>query len=938
MKNILTIIQKAHRAIRPASLVIAGMAAYSLAFAAPPVSGERAHAQWREAMLHKETPGEGCFQAAFPAIRWVTAACHAVTGHTHPVPRALDSTRPQIVGNGADYALVAPGANLITQTVGSFPSVSGVTSESSVGVASFGGSGTLGSNEYTLQINTNNNSSTSACSGGAAGCTVWQQYLYAPDQLTSGSAGVFIQYWLLGYGASGASCPGGYTTSKTSCFKNSPSVSAPDTPITGLGNLQLTATAASGGNDSVIFSNGTGLYSVTASDSVLKIGTVWTQSEFNVVGDAGGSEAVFNTGSVIAVNVASQYGSTTAPTCATGAGTTGETNNLNILPCTATGGPTTAIQFTESLISNPTISKAFSPTSIVAGGTSMVTLTLTNPNAGISLTGAAFTDSLMGMSTTGGVVGGTCTGTTPNTLSAGTTYLSFSGITIPAGGSCTVTFTVTSISLGVHSNTASGVSSNQALTGSNSNTATLSVTALPPTISKAFTPTSITTLGTSTVGLTLNNPNVIALSGAAFTDTLIGMSAFGGPVVSTCAGISPNTLSAGATELSFTGIAIPAGASCTIAFTVVSTRVGMNSNTTSGVSTTQAATGSASNTATLTVVPGSVYISDSENNRIRLVNTATGTINTLAGSGTGGFAGDGGAATGAELKIPFGVAVDSVGNVYIADSQNNRVRMVSIIGAITTVAGNGLAESTGDGGPAIAASLNNPTGVAVDAAGNLYIADQHNNRIRLVNTSSVISTVAGTGTVGNSGDGGPAIAATLYYPTSVALDGLGGLYIADTNNQRIRKVNISTGSIATVAGSGSVGYNCAAGLATAVGLHNPYGVAADGLGNIYVADTYNQCVRKVTSGNITALAGNGLPTFGGDGGPATSAALNYPSGVAVDGLGNVYIADDVNSRIRMVTPLGTINTLVGTGSFRFSGDGGPATGAGLYNPTGVAVR
>jgi sugar lactone lactonase YvrE len=712
----------------------------------------------------------------------------------------------------------------------------------------------------------------------------------------------------------------------------------PDSPITDLGKLTLTATAASGGNDTVVFFNGTNAYNITASDSVLSIATVWNQSEFNVVGDAGSSQAQFNAGSVITVNVAAQYGSTTTPTCPSGAGTTGETNNLNLLPCSATGGATTSIQFIESLLTNPTISKAFNPTSIIAGGTSTVTLTLTNPNTGIILTGANFTDTLAGMSAAGGAVGGTCTGTTPAILSAGVTALSFSGIAIPAGGSCTVTFSVTSISLGSHPNSTSGVSSDQALTGDASNTVSLSVTALPATISKAFSPTTITTLGTSTVMLTLANPNVIGLTGAAFTDTLVDMSAFGGAVVSTCAGIAPTSLTAGATALSFSGITLPANGSCTIAFTVASTHVGMHQNSTSGVSTNQAATGSASNIADLTVIPGTIYISDSENNRIRPVNTVTGTISTLAGNGTGGFTGDGGLATGAELKIPYGVAVDSSGNTYIADSQNNRVRKVSTTGTITTVAGSGFAGSGGDGGSALSALLNNPTGAAVDAAGNLYIADQHNNKIRVVNTLGVISTFAGTGSVGNGGDGGPASAAALYYPTSVALDGLGNLYIADTNNQRIRKVNISTGIITTVAGSGSVGYGCAAGVATAVGLHNPYGVAADGGGNIYIADTYLQCIRKVASGNITTVAGNGLASFSGDGGPATSAALNYPTGVAVDGIGNIYIADLVNSRVRMITPGGIITTLAGTGVFGFSGDGGPATAAELYNPSGVVAH
>ena len=339
-----------------------------------------------------------------------------------------------------------------------------------MGVASFGGGGILGPNEYSLQINTNSNSTTSACSGGAPGCTVWQQFFYSPDYSTPGSAEVLIQYWLLGYGASGASCPTGYEGA-SNCVKNSASVSAPDVPITGLGNLKLTASVVSGGNDTVTFINGTKAYSVSASDSVLKIATVWNQSEFNVVGNGDGSEAVFNTGSVITLNVAAQYGSTTAPTCAAGAGTTGETNNLNLLPCSATGGTTPSIQFIESLLSDPTIRKAFNPTSIPAGGTSLVTLTLTNPNTGISLTGAAFTDTLVNMSAAGGAVGGTCAGTSPGTLSAGATNLSFSNITIPAGASCTVTFTVTSAIPGVFTNTASGVSSNEALTGSSSNTA-----------------------------------------------------------------------------------------------------------------------------------------------------------------------------------------------------------------------------------------------------------------------------------------------------------------------------------------------------------------------------------------------------------------------------------------------------------------------------------
>ncbi len=458
------------------------------------------------------------------------------------------------------------------------------------------------------------------------------------------------------------------------------------------------------------------------------------------------------------------------------------------------------------------------------------------------------------------------------------------------------------------------------------------------TISKVFNPASITTLGTSIVTLTLNNPNVIALTGATFTDTLVNMSAFGGAVSSTCSGTTPGTLSAGAVALSFSVTTLPAGASCTISFVVASTHVGTNPNSTSSAVQRQQKPRPQpqQHRRTWTVGSGNHLYRGYQNNRGRQVTLVTGTINTLAGNGTGGFAGDGGLATSAELKIPFGVAVDSAGNAYIADAQNNRIRRVSTTGIITTVAGNGSAGSAGDGGPAVSASLNNPTGVAIDATGNLYIADQYNNKIRVVNIAGLISTFAGNGTVGNGGDGGPATAAALYYPGGVALDGLGSMYIADTNNHRIRKVNISTGTITTIAGSGSVGYSCAAGVATAVGLHNPFGVAADASGNIYIADTYNQCIRKVTAGNITTLAGNGIASFGGDGGPATSASLNYPSGVVVDGVGDIYIADVVNNRVRMVSPLGMITTLAGTGVAGFSGDGGPAPAARLYNPTGVA--
>jgi sugar lactone lactonase YvrE len=311
----------------------------------------------------------------------------------------------------------------------------------------------------------------------------------------------------------------------------------------------------------------------------------------------------------------------------------------------------------------------------------------------------------------------------------------------------------------------------------------------------------------------------------------------------------------------------------------------------------------------------------------------SGTISTVAG----GSVGDGGPAVNAPVNTPSAAAVDSAGNLYIANTYNNRVRKVSTSGTITTVAGNGTPGFSGDGGPATNASLASPTGVAVDAAGNLYIADAGNDRVRKVSASGTITTVAGTGTPGFSGDGGPATGAGLVYPSGVAVDAAGNLYIADTYNNRVRKVSAS-GTITTVAGNGTPGFSGDGGPATNASLASPSGVAVDAAGNLYIADPDNSRVRKVsTSGTITTVAGNGTPGFSGDGGPATNASLFNPSGVAVDAAGNLYIADTTNSRVRKVSTSGTITTVAGNGTPGFSGDGGPATNASLVYPSGVAV-
>jgi sugar lactone lactonase YvrE len=319
-----------------------------------------------------------------------------------------------------------------------------------------------------------------------------------------------------------------------------------------------------------------------------------------------------------------------------------------------------------------------------------------------------------------------------------------------------------------------------------------------------------------------------------------------------------------------------------------------------------------------------------------------GHIATQAGSGVLGYSGDGGPAASAELSYPTGVAVDASGNLYIVDADNNRIRKVTAsTGIITTVAGNGTAGYSGDGGPATSAELDTPFGVAVDASGNLYIVDVNNDRIRKVTASTgIITTVAGNGTFGYSGDGGAAISAELYTPLGVAVDASGNIYIADSGNNRIRKVTASTGVITTVAGNGTAGYSGDSGAATSGELNSPFGVAVDASGNIYIGDSGNNRIRKVTAstGIIISVAGNGTAGYSGDSGAATSAELYSPYGVAVDASGNLYIADTNNLVIRKVAAsTGIINTVAGNGTAGSGGDGGAATGAALSYPTDAVV-
>jgi trimeric autotransporter adhesin len=334
---------------------------------------------------------------------------------------------------------------------------------------------------------------------------------------------------------------------------------------------------------------------------------------------------------------------------------------------------------------------------------------------------------------------------------------------------------------------------------------------------------------------------------------------------------------------------------------------------------------------------GDLYFADNSAAAVRKISTS-GTITTVAG---GNKIGDGGLAAVAQLDFPNAVAKDTAGNLYIAEYEGNRIRRVAPNGTISTVAGTGVAGFSGDDGPATRAELNYPIGVAVDASGDLYIADSFNGRVRKVAASGTITTVAGTGGHGNLGDGIPAISAELSTIAGIALDASGNLYIADQGltsdlpapMPRIRKVG-PDGTITTVAGNGTEGYSGDGGAATGAELNMPAGLAVDASGNLYIADYNNFRIRKVTSaGIITTVAGNGTEGYSGNGGPAISAQLFGPSAVAADIYGNLYVSD--TCFIRRVTN-GVITTVAGKQPCGYAGDGGPATGAELQ-PAGLVV-
>jgi hypothetical protein len=313
---------------------------------------------WQTAMHQMSAPEKGCFQASYPSTVWERVTCAPAPGWRSALPKA--DNREQTVGNGYDYVAQAPSGHLISLAKGSFPKVTGVTSEKSVGVRAFGDGGILGANEYTLQVNTNFYSGSAACKG--SGCSAWQQYVLATNtpvsitssQLTNDTE-VFIEYWLINYGNGSESCPsgfinGGQDNPGIDCVQNTAAtlIAKGQLPISDLSGLTLSGSATSGGSDAATVTFGGNAYTATVPDSFTDIASGWNQAEFNVVGNAGGSRADFNSGSSLTVNVAVTDGSSTAPTCVAPSkreGTTGETNNLTAGTCTATSG---SIQFTES--------------------------------------------------------------------------------------------------------------------------------------------------------------------------------------------------------------------------------------------------------------------------------------------------------------------------------------------------------------------------------------------------------------------------------------------------------------------------------------------------------------------------------------------------------------------------------------------------------------
>ena len=336
---------------------------------------------------------------------------------------------------------------------------------------------------------------------------------------------------------------------------------------------------------------------------------------------------------------------------------------------------------------------------------------------------------------------------------------------------------------------------------------------------------------------------------------------------------------------------------------------------------------------------GNPVVVDTGNRKVHKLFISTGTVSTIAGTNSLTFSGDGGLAVNSTMFDIKDVTLDAHGNIFIADTGNQRIRRIDVqTGIITTVAGNGGAGYSGELLPALNSKLRNPQGIAVDTEGNIIISDTENSRIRLVDSLGIITTIAGTGSLAYSGDGAPAFKANLRQPRRIELDHKGNLYISDTGNHRIRKIDYQTKKITTVAGVTQSGYTGDLGLATSASLNLPEGVSVDLNENIYIADTGNHRIRRVdfSTGIITTVAGNGESVFSGDGGPATNAGVPFPSDVKVTLQGNIVITSPIDNRVRMIDAnTGIITTIAGDGRFSLAGDDGPAVNASLKSPSAI---
>ena len=311
-------------------------------------------------------------------------------------------------------------------------------------------------------------------------------------------------------------------------------------------------------------------------------------------------------------------------------------------------------------------------------------------------------------------------------------------------------------------------------------------------------------------------------------------------------------------------------------------------------------------------------------------------ISTIAGTGSWGFSGDGGPASAAKLHLPWGLALDTAGNLLVADLFNNRIRKIDATGIIRTIAGNGSGGFGGDGGPATAAQVDSPIYIATDAIGNIYFTTTGN--VRKIDPTGIITSFAGVpGTGSYSGDGGQATAAHFNKPRGIIADNAGNVYICDHNNYRVRRVDV-TGIVTTVAGNGTMGNSGDGGMATDAQIE-PEAITIDGTGNLVISDFYNRTIRKVNiSGIITNVTGLGVFGFSGDGGPATAAEIADPAQLAFDSSGNLFFCDVANLRIRKIDTSGTINTIAGNGTVGSGGDMGPALVCQFFQVVGIAIR